>query len=283
MDKDFNAQSFWNRRFGRVGHTGELNPSLYIYDQPHRLRAIEQALLRAGIRIGSDSKVLDIGCGTGDVIEQLMKYDEPSITGIDISNETIEYAERRFASQEKVRLITVGLENMDFPESSFDLIIGVNVLQHLTDERIFRKAIEDIVKLTAGLGHVLVMDFSPVKVIKRQPAPYVVYRSRREYIDAFTNASCRLVTEFGLPRIGVRLHRSVGAMGGIARKFGFLSKQSADVLLDDVVAENSRSMGMGDRMRSMALKFALPFDNLLSPIHYRFTDMRILVFQVALK
>ena len=285
MNDGVNPRAFWNARFGKVGHTGELNPLLYAYDQPQRLRAIDQALSRTRVQINSNTNVLDIGCGTGDVINLLMNYGEPGITGVDISDEAIAHARRRFAARKKVRLLTAGIEEVNFPSSSFDLVIGINVLQHITDEQAFLGIVEAIVRISKGNGHILVMDFSPVKVANRQPAPYVVYRSKREYIDAFEKAGCEFVSEFGLPRIGVRLYRAVGTFGGILRHLGYRARPATDGQLT-----NGHDGGkspwrphMGDFMRSLVLKIARPLDHAFAPFPSRFTDMRILIFQVASK
>lgn len=280
MNNGYNPKSFWNERFGKSGHTGELDTTLYAYDQPHRLRAVGQALSRAKVSMNSNMKILDIGCGTGDLIESLMKHGEPEITGLDISDKTIEYAKRRFAAHEKVRLLTAGVEEMDFPSSSFDMVIGINILQHIADEQVFFKAIENIVRVTKMDGHILVMDFSPIKVANRQPAPYVVYRSRREYIDAFKNGGCKFISEFGLPRIGVRLYRAVGKVGRFVQLLGFQSKLPSEVLSTNE-ASSLQNPRVGHLIRILLLELSRPLDYLLAPLPSRYTDMRILIFQVA--
>ncbi len=214
------------------------------------------------------------------MIELLVQHSEPEITGIDISDNTIDYAKRRFAAYTKVELLNARVEEMNFPSVSFNLVIGINILQHITDEEEFLGAIENIVRVTKGDGHILVMDFSPVKVDKRQPSPYVVYRSRQEYIDTFDNGGCKFISEFGLPRIGVRLYRGVSKVGGFIRLFGFQSKQHREVSLTNE-ANSPWSSRVGDFVRNLVLKFARPLDYFLAPFPSRYTDMRILIFQVS--
>jgi len=200
----YDAKEFWNQRFKKHGHTGEVDRVLYEYDQPQRLRAINLVLRRATIPLGPGTKILDVGCGTGDLIESLLKRSGLDIAGIDVSDETIDYAERRFSGRSDVRLLTKKLEDLDFPPNSFDLVFGINVLQHLTNAWAFSAAVENMVRVLRNGGYVLVMDFSPLKVKSRTPASYLIIRSRDEYVKAFEQEGCSLVYECGLPRIGVR-------------------------------------------------------------------------------
>jgi SAM-dependent methyltransferase len=209
-----------------------------------------------------------------------MHQAEPELTGIDISEKVIGSTKIRFAAYPKVRLLAARVEEMNFPAASFDLVSGINILQHITDEQEFLRAIHHIVRVTKRDGHILVMDFSPVKVDKRQPSPYVVYRSRQEYIDVFKDGGCQFISEFGLPRIGVRLYRGVSTVGEFVRLLALQSKHQGEVLATKEANPPWRPR-MGDFMRNLILKLARPLDCFLAPFPARYTDMRILIFQVT--
>lgn len=288
MGEGYNPVSFWNSRFNKVGHTGELNPLLYAYDQPQRLRAISQSLVRANICVKPDMNVLDIGCGTGDVIDLLMKAGEPAITGVDISEETIRHTMKRFDGLEKVNLVVGRAEEIDFPAESFDLVIGINILQHLIEDQDFLSGIENFIRVCKPHGHILIMDFSPIVVNHKHPSPYVVYRTRQEYIDYFAERGCSLVSEYGLPRVGVRLYRGIGNVGGRVRQLVSRSRASStssgSTGAPSTISagpSSSWSFGLGDFMRTLVLRVSKPLDYLLAPLPPRFTDMRILIFRVT--
>ncbi len=253
MTDTYNPKAFWNDRFRRYGHTGEMNSLLYAYDQPQRLRAIHKALSRAKISIGSGKKILDVGCGTGDLIESFMKRGEPEITGIDISDDTISYTGRRFSTNNRVKFLTIAVEDMNFPSEFFDLVTGINVLQHITNDRLFFKAIENMVRVVKTGGHILVMDFSPHKEQEeKKRGPYVIIRTQKEYRDVFERSGCAWVAEFGLPRLGVRLYAKCVRL---------------------VPSRISRLV------KGALLKMSRPLDYLLVPFPYKYTDMGILIFQ----
>jgi len=279
----YDPKVFWDERCLRHGHTGEIDGLLYAYDQKQRLKAIGKALSRSRVRMNAGTKILDIGCGTGDLISLFVRCGELDITGIDLSDEVINCASSRFADSRNIRLSVMAVENMEFPVCSFDLVTGINVLQHIIDEDGFSRAIENTVRVVRSGGHILTMDFSPVKVRGREPASYLIIRSRNEYIRAFEDNGCKLIYEFGLPRIGVRLY------GVISRATAKLMKllpraetsRARENNMESEPAEPAESVFLRiyNLVRTMALKLAKPFDNLLAPFPSRYTDMRILIFE----
>ncbi len=272
----FNPKLFWDGRFRTHGHTGESDPILYAYDQQRRLEALQRALTRAGVSITAHTKILDVGCGTGDMIARFSDYYQPEITGIDLSPETIAYTRQRFASNPKVKLLATSLEELDLPAASFDLVIGVNVLQHILEPGSFSQAISRMTGVLQPRGHILVMDFSPIKVAQRNPSPYIVIRSRQDYIDTFNQAGCRLILEYGMPRLGVRFYRWF--MAQVARRRP-KSPQVTSSTEGQAVTTSAAHPSMGQRIKRALLAFFEPWDRLFAPMPARYTDMRILIFQ----
>jgi len=277
MTTNYDPRSFWNARFERYGHTGEVDKLLYAYDQGQRLRAIDKILSRAHITINSNTEILDVGCGTGDLIWSFRKYGEPTTTGIDVSNETTDYARRRFVGSGKVRLHTIGVEEMDFASDSFDLVTCINVLQHITDDRKFLRAVENITNVLRMGGHILTMDFCPIKVKNKRPAPYLVIRSKEQYVSIFDRNGCKLICEFGLPRIGVRAYRGlcwiVACLRTSVSHTGRISEGTKRDAHKPTIKSRIFRLTKVILLRSTKL-----LDDFLPPFPGRFTDMRILIF-----
>lgn len=82
------------------------------------------------ININKDSKVLEIGCGTGNYIITLNSLLGCQAWGIDISKEMLSKAQKR-SNNVCFRLLDVF--NMDFPDNFFDLVFSVNVIHHIRD------------------------------------------------------------------------------------------------------------------------------------------------------
>lgn len=82
------------------------------------------------IRAKVGMRVLDIGCGTGDILKFLPSVD---YMGFDISQDYIASAKRNFGSRGQFFCEPVGT-SIDVPESSFDITLAHGVLHHLDDE-----------------------------------------------------------------------------------------------------------------------------------------------------
>jgi SAM-dependent methyltransferase len=77
-------------------------------------------------------KILDIGCGPGDVLNYLP---EVNYTGLDISADYIHSARRRFGSRGRFLCDNAGLFSIQDEEGSFDLVLAMGVIHHLDDEQ----------------------------------------------------------------------------------------------------------------------------------------------------
>jgi len=74
-----------------------------------------------------DLKILDAGCGTGDFLPFLKKYGQ--VWGIDNSKEAIELCKNKGSL-----VIQQSLLNIHFPKNNFDLIMALDVIEHINDE-----------------------------------------------------------------------------------------------------------------------------------------------------
>src|SRR5260221_392763 len=75
-------------------------------------------------------KLLDIGCGPGDILEDLPAVD---YLGFDISPKYVEAAQKRFGHRGRFFCGDVGLTMIDQEAGSFDLVLATGVLHHLDD------------------------------------------------------------------------------------------------------------------------------------------------------
>lgn len=89
---------------------------------------------------GRGKVVLEYGCGLSGFWYALAGK-ASSITGIDISSVAIERAneEMRRLRLKEARFLTMNAEEMEFADSTFDLIFGLGILHHLDLERSFRE------------------------------------------------------------------------------------------------------------------------------------------------
>jgi 2-polyprenyl-3-methyl-5-hydroxy-6-metoxy-1,4-benzoquinol methylase len=75
--------------------------------------------------------ILEAGCGGGKFVFSLSEdFPNARITGVDISKEAIEVAQKKNSNQ-NLHFLCANAEAMNFPEESFDVILLLDVLEHL--------------------------------------------------------------------------------------------------------------------------------------------------------
>jgi ubiquinone/menaquinone biosynthesis C-methylase UbiE len=123
-------------------------------------RVLEE-LLNSGIN--SDSKVLEVGCGTGNYIIYIESIVGCQCWGIDVSKEMLEKAKER---SKKVNFLIGRAEKLEFPEDFFDLVFSVNVIHHITARREYFKEAYRVIK---AKGKVCTVTDSEWILRNRQP------------------------------------------------------------------------------------------------------------------
>ena len=128
-------------------------------NRPNSRMVIELAKIKAG------DKVLDVGCGTGNLTLTAKLYTgaSGSVYGIDASPEMIEVAQKKAKRIGSETIFEVGLiEQLAYPDATFDIVISRLVIHHLPDN-LKRTAFTEILRVLKAGGHLLVADFNPPK------------------------------------------------------------------------------------------------------------------------
>lgn len=81
-------------------------------------------------------KLLDVGCGTGPMIELLLKeFPDRSYTGIDLTPRMIEVAQEKKLTN--ARFLVGDSENLPFEKDTFDTVICTNSFHHYPNPQAF--------------------------------------------------------------------------------------------------------------------------------------------------
>lgn len=106
----------------------------------------QQALLVAA-SVGGGTRLLDVGCGSGELLE-LAAAEGAVVAGVDPAQGMVEAACRRVPSAD----VRPGVaENLPFPDGSLDVVTAVNVLQFTEDPDL---ALAEVVRVLAPGGRV---------------------------------------------------------------------------------------------------------------------------------
>jgi SAM-dependent methyltransferase len=125
-------------------------------------RAISSALvdLLAGVGIRSlgDRRVLEIGCGMGRVLEQLISLgaNPQLIAGIDLLEERIEVARRRLPEAD---LRVADARSLPCPDESFDVVVAFTVFSSILELQIARQVAREMCRVLKPGGVVVHYDF----------------------------------------------------------------------------------------------------------------------------
>ena len=95
-------------------------------------------------------RALDVGCGPAVFTEELIQKGY-AVTGIDVSEEMLARAREKMRQKNlltQCHFVLGDIENLDFPDDSFDLILCVGVLEYLNNDSQALKEIKRVLKKT---------------------------------------------------------------------------------------------------------------------------------------
>ena len=84
---------------------------------------------------GTDTHILDIGCGNGKMLGYLQKKTNVFIHGFDYSGAAIEQAKRLFPT--KAEFIQGNMGEVDYPKEQFDVITSMDTMYFAPDMKAF--------------------------------------------------------------------------------------------------------------------------------------------------
>jgi SAM-dependent methyltransferase len=169
---------------------------------------LEQALLaRAGRLAGR--RVLELGCGTGDLTLHLLAGGA-AVTALDLSDRMVAIARRRaerYAPGAATRFIVAPVEATGLPSGAFDLVVGKWILHHAD----IRRSADEIARLLRPGGAAIFIENSGLNPL-------------------LSFARQRLTGRFGIPRYGTDDEHPLVARdyAYFRRRFGNLSLSFPD-------------------------------------------------------
>ena len=199
---------YWEDRARRHGPraAGYIDAAMDAYEDRLRQSAIERLL-----GPGRGRHLLDAGSGSGRWSLRMAAAGW-AVVGADISQSLIAMA----PPAPNVTYIHGAIEDLALPAATFDAVLTVTVLQHITDDRQFDAAIDNLSRMLRHGGVIAVLEYAPLRVLVHMPA-YMKARSRGEWIGAFTSRGFKKKSETGIRFVGhgpymlaIRLARLLG-------------------------------------------------------------------------
>lgn len=95
--------------------------------------------------VKSNSKVLDLGCGNGRIVD-LLKAKNVSYVGVDSSENLINLAEKKYKGT-NAKFFVSDIFNLPFSKDSFDCVISLAVFHHIPSKQNRQKFFKEIKKV----------------------------------------------------------------------------------------------------------------------------------------
>jgi SAM-dependent methyltransferase len=197
---------YWEERTRLYGAraAGYSDAAMDAYEDRLRRAAIGRLVGR-----GLGRRLLDAGCGSGRWSIRLAQAGW-LVTGADISHGLLALA----PSAPGVTYVQGSLQDLDLPTASFDAVLSVTVLQHITDELAFDASVDNLMRMLRPAGMIAVLEYAPLRVFGSMPG-YMRARSRSQWVHVFTSRGCRLRGETGVRFVG---HGPYMLAVGLARR-----------------------------------------------------------------
>jgi ubiquinone/menaquinone biosynthesis C-methylase UbiE len=102
------------------------------------------------------SRVLDVGCGTGYLLRQLAGRAPQALelAGLDAAPAMIETA-RALATDRRMHFTTGTVEELPYPEQTFDLVVSTTSFDHWADQR---AGLTECARVLVPGGHLVLID-----------------------------------------------------------------------------------------------------------------------------
>lgn len=105
------------------------------------VRKMVHNLLDIDLKGKNNLKILDVGCGTGGLMDELVQNGH-TVWGLDISKEALEFCSLRGHKNLQLGSATA----LPFEDRSFDVVTGIGVIEHLDDDELFLSEVHRVLK-----------------------------------------------------------------------------------------------------------------------------------------
>ena len=135
----------------------------------------------------NDKKILDVGCGTGGVLRDFIKYGvkPENLYGVDLLEDRIEQA--KYLSP-NINFSVGNAENLPYPNDYFDIVMQFTMFTSIFDDSMKRNIAKEMLRVLKSDGIILWYDF----IYNNQKNPDVRGVKKKEIYELFPNCEIRL-------------------------------------------------------------------------------------------
>ena len=203
------ATSYWNERARRFAERGPGLAAVCSYGMPAFYNRYIDICQRRALapwlrqRARPGSTALDVGCGIGRWSLELARQGH-EVTAVDLSPRMLDRAEARAREAGVACRFAVGdAASLDL-HRTFDLILCVTVLQHITDPAAAETAIARLANHLSPSGELVLLEAAPSPAITRCDTNVFRARTLEWYLQALRGAGLRLTARRGVDPVPLK-------------------------------------------------------------------------------
>jgi 2-polyprenyl-3-methyl-5-hydroxy-6-metoxy-1,4-benzoquinol methylase len=117
-------------------------------------------------RVRAGERVLDVGCGKGELAFDLAERARANVTGIDVNARSLAFARARFP-YERVELVEADAREWS-PPASYDVVVLSNVLEHVSDRVALLRRLAELARPSRFLIRVPVLERDWQVIMRRE-------------------------------------------------------------------------------------------------------------------
>jgi ubiquinone/menaquinone biosynthesis C-methylase UbiE len=201
--------SYWDERARRFAAYGAGLAAVCSYGMPafynHYIDMCQRRALSPWLRKPArpGSTTLDVGCGIGRWSLELARRGH-DVTGVDLSPRMIERAQARAREADVACRFAVGDAASLALGRTFDLILSVTVLQHITEPAAAETAIARLAAHLSPSGELVLLEAAPSFATARCDTAAFRARTIDWYVEALRRAGLRLTARRGVDPIPLK-------------------------------------------------------------------------------
>lgn len=174
--------------FNKIAHNYDVN-----FFRNYYIKFLRSVINEVNIK--KNSKILDIGCGTGIVLSILKnKNKKLKLYGIDISKNMLKISQKRLGKNVNLKLESI--EETNFKTNYFDYIFSTEAFHHYYNHELAMKNIYNILKKN---GEFILVDVNFGKILNKlfhiiEPGNTGMH-TKREFVRLFEKHNFRIITK----------------------------------------------------------------------------------------
>lgn len=208
---DYKADQHWSEVADKAARRGWRGRLVAGDDAPYYRYKRQLFVEKFLSQIPTDGSVLEVGCGPGGNLVELLKRHPRRLVGCDVAPAMVEAA-RDEAGRKGAEVVLIDGESLPFDDKEFDVTFTATVLMHNPADRMV-KMVDEMCRITSSNLYLIEDTFPPPASAPPPPSQSTANGDGME-------------TESGIGDYGTFFSRSVGEYSDACAKNGFVLKDT---------------------------------------------------------